>query len=102
MVELQQELESLHNAGLQVVGVSPDSVDVLATFAGSSDITFPLLADENSQVIESFGILAQRGLPHPGTILIDQEGTIQAKLFRDGYRERHLPRELVAAGEALE
>jgi hypothetical protein len=40
-------------------------------------------------------------VPYPGTFLIDKDGVIRAKLFLDGYRERHATEELIKAAEAI-
>ena len=41
------------------------------------------------------------GIPYPGTLLVDKEGVIRAKLFVDGYKERHSVEELVKTADAL-
>jgi len=74
---------------------------VLAQAAAKHEITFPLLSDEGSATIRAFGIEAQDGLPHPGTILIDRNGQIRAKLFHDGYRQRHASDEIIEAAGPL-
>jgi peroxiredoxin len=85
------------------VAVSYDPVDVLAKFAGKRDITFPLLSDPDSKVIVAYGLLNKeakgktKGIPYPGTFLIDKDGVIRAKLFLDGYRQRHSTEELLKA-----
>jgi hypothetical protein len=40
-------------------------------------------------------------VPYPGTILIDKDGVIRAKLFLDGYRERHPNEELIKTAETI-
>jgi peroxiredoxin len=86
LVELQQNIEKLHAANIQVVAVSYDSVDVLAKFAKRRNITFPLLSDPDSKVIKAYGVLNARasgqmaGIPHPGSFLIDQKGIVRAIL----------------------
>lgn len=48
----------------------------------------------------SFGENDLTGIPHPGTYLIDKEGTVRAKLFLERYQERHSTEALVEAAEA--
>ena len=82
------------------MGVSYDSTDILSRFARRSKITFPLLSDVGSKVIDAYGIRneARRdGLPHPGTIIVGTDGKVVAKLFHEGYRKRHLSEEIIAA-----
>lgn len=94
-------MKELDEAGVQVVGISYDSVEILKRFSDRNKITFPVLSDTGSKTIEAYGLLFQRGLPHPGTVLIDQKGIIRAKLFEDGYRKRHKPEELLAEAKKL-
>ena len=107
MVQLQGDLKTLEDAGVRIVAVSYDSVDVLARFAAEKKITFPLLSDSESEVIKSFGILNKEatgrtaGIPYPGTYLIDSQGVIRAKLFLDGYKNRHATEALIKAAADL-
>ncbi len=101
MVQLQENLAAIKATGTQVAGVSYDSVEVLRDFAESAAVSFPLLSDEGSQTIRDFGIHFRDGLPHPGTYLIDRNGIVRAKLFLDGYRQRHEASALIEAAEKL-
>ena len=56
-MELQDQLEELRAQGLGVVAISYDSEAVLADFSQRRGITFPLLSDDDSEVITEFGIL---------------------------------------------
>jgi peroxiredoxin len=88
-----------------VVGISYDSVEVLAKFADKKMITFPLLSDVDSSVIKAYGLLNQEakgkqaGIPYPGTFLIDSQGMIRAKLFHEGYSKRHSADDLIKAAK---
>jgi peroxiredoxin len=90
------------------VAISYDPVDVLSTFASQRKITFPLLSDLGSKTIIAYGLLNQEarggrteGIPYPGTFLLDKDGVIRAKLFRDGYRERHSTEALTRTAEGI-
>ena len=39
----------------------------------------------------------QTGIPYPGTMVVDQQGVIRAKLFLDGIKDRHATDALVKA-----
>lgn len=106
-MQLQADLKKIEATGIQVVGISYDPVDVLGKFSEKRQITFPLLSDPQSKAIAAYGLLNKQakgkaeGVPYPGTILIDREGVVRAKLFLDGYRDRHSLDELVKAAGAI-
>ena len=56
-MELQDRFEELTSSGIGVAAISYDSQVVLAEFAEKRGITFPMLSDDNSEVITAFGIL---------------------------------------------
>jgi len=101
LVQLRDNLEELSEYKIQIVGVSYDSVDTLKRFSDSEKIPFPLLSDEGSKAIEAFDLIFENGLPHPGTVLIGQDGVIRKKIFKEGYRTRHTIEELKAAVQEL-
>jgi peroxiredoxin len=106
LVELQEARRNLEQAGVAIFAISYDSVAVLAAFAEKRGITFPLLSDEGSHVIRELGLLneehlvqqhafygiqtrdEQRGVPYPGTFVLDERGIISEKHFEQSYRVR--------------
>ena len=56
-MELQGRLDELREQGIGVAAISYDSEEVLAAFSERRGITFPLLSDDDSEVITEFGIL---------------------------------------------
>jgi peroxiredoxin len=102
---LQRDLKSIEDAGIQVVGISYDDPGVLKTFSDRMKITFPLLSDPGSRTIDAYHIRNEaakgkaEGVPHPGTFIIDQVGVIRAKLFLEGYRDRHTTEALIEAAK---
>ena len=99
-------MKSLTDGGVVVVAVSYDSVDVLKAFAEKQKIAFALLSDPDHKAIDAYGLLnkgakgKQEGIPYPGTMILDKDGVIRAKLFFDGPIQRHSAADIVkAAGE---
>jgi DsbC/DsbD-like thiol-disulfide interchange protein len=88
---------------VNVASISYDSQAALGAFAQAHQISYPLLADQGSAVIRSFGILNTNvpadvsfyGIPFPGDYLIAPDGTVKEKIFLDDYQER------AAASEVL-
>ena len=94
-------MASIKETETRIVGISPDSSETLKKFSAENGIHFLLLSDPGSKTIKAYKLLASRGLPHPGTILIDKSGIIRAKLFRDGYRARHSNEELIGIAKGI-
>lgn len=100
---MQKDAKVLAKGKIQVVAVSYDSVEVLSAFAKSKEITLPLLADVGSKTIDAWGLRNKQagkridGVPHPGTIVVDADGKVMAKLFHDGYKKRHDAKAIIAA-----
>ncbi len=90
----QQEFEA---KGINVVGISYDSVDILAEFEQRHGLKVPLLSDEKSGTIRKFGILNpaatgfEVGEPYPGLYLIGADGVIKSRYFEQEYVNRYTP-----------
>jgi len=66
------------DAGAEVIGVSSDSVDKHAAFAGKHELPFTLLSDQGGQVRKRYGVPAVLGLlPGRVTYVIDRQGTVR-------------------------
>ena len=48
------------DAGVTVLGVSPDPIDTIEKFAGKYDLDFTLLADADHSVAERYGTWAEK------------------------------------------
>lgn len=70
--------EVFAEAGAEVIGVSSDSVDKHAAFAGHHELPFTLLSDQSGQVRKSYAVPATLGLlPGRVTYVIDRAGTVR-------------------------
>ena len=70
--------EAFTDAGAEVIGISSDSVDRHAAFAGKHELPFTLLSDKGGQVRKSYGVPAVLGMvPGRVTFVIDREGTVR-------------------------
>lgn len=106
-MQLQNDIETIEAAGIQIIGISYDSVETLKEFADEKEITFRLLSDPDNQTIEAYGVLnegakgKQAGIPHPGTFLVAKDGKVAA--FLPGIvPRRHSTQALLDAAESLE
>jgi peroxiredoxin Q/BCP len=70
--------EAFTDAGAEVIGVSSDSADRHAAFAGKHNLPFTLLADRGGQVRKAYGVPTVLGLlPGRVTYVIDRTGTVR-------------------------
>jgi peroxiredoxin len=94
LVDLERAQQLFAAKGINVVGVSYDTPQVLTAFTQRKSITYPLLSDSSSKLIDAFGIRnveatgAQVGIPVPGYYLINKQGIIEKRFFEDGYINR--------------
>src|SRR5829696_1581326 len=70
-------------AGVRVIGLSPDTVDAQAKFAGKYDLDFTLLADAEHEVADAYGTWVEKknyGKTYWGvqraTFIVDPQGRI--------------------------
>lgn len=106
--DLEANRAALEASGAQLVGLSYDDAETQAKAVAKLGLTFPLLSDPGSKTIEAYGILNEEGrgkgagLPHPAIFVIDGDGTIQAKLMEESYKDRPSNEVVQAAIDGLE
>ena len=59
---LRDGSDDLAEAGVAVVGVSPDDTASHGRFAGKYDLSFPLLADTDHEIMEAYGVWGEKKL----------------------------------------
>lgn len=81
---LRDEMETLREKGVEVLGISTDKPEKLSRFAEKELLNFALLSDEDHQVCEQFGVWGEKqfmGKTYDGihriSFLIDANGTIE-------------------------
>jgi peroxiredoxin len=105
--DLQKNLKEIEASGVQLIGIGYDAPATTAAAAAKLGLTFPLLADPGSKIIDAYGIRnleakgKAAGVPHPAIFILDRAGVIRAKLMREGYRERPESAEIIAAARSL-
>ncbi len=82
--DFRDNLNSILAMGIQVVGVSPDSIASHKKFKEKYNLNFPLLSDPDKKVAEAFGAYGEKkmyGKVTKGiirsTFLIDEEGRLE-------------------------
>ncbi|MEJ8278633.1 thioredoxin-dependent thiol peroxidase [Pseudonocardia spirodelae] len=81
--DFRDNLAELNEAGIDVLGVSPDKPAKLATFRDAEQLTFPLLSDPGREVLTAWGAFGEKKLYGKtvtgvirSTFLVDEKGTI--------------------------
>lgn len=81
---LRDYYADLKNEGIEVVGISPDSVKSHLNFATKHNLPYTLLSDENKNIAVKYGVWGEKqlyGRKYMGiirtTFLIDAEGKIK-------------------------
>lgn len=58
--DFRDSLDSLHAAGYEVVGISPDAPAKLAKFRERDGLTFPLVSDPDKAVLTAYGAYGEK------------------------------------------
>ncbi|WP_182346753.1 thioredoxin-dependent thiol peroxidase [Tomitella gaofuii] len=86
--DFRDNLAELNEAGLAVVGVSPDKPAKLATFRDNQNLNFPLLSDPEKSTLTAWGAFGEKkmyGKTVQGvirsTFLVDEDGRIEVAQY---------------------
>jgi peroxiredoxin Q/BCP len=86
--DFRDNLALLNDAGIDVVGISPDKPEKLAKFRDRDALTFPLLSDPDREVLAAYGAFGEKmmyGKKVTGvirsTFLIDEKGKVARALY---------------------
>ena len=86
---LRDHQTELLAAGIEVVGVSVDGAASHQKFALKYELSFPLLADPNKEIVQAYGVWQEKknyGKTYWGTVrttfLIDAEGVVERIIKR--------------------
>jgi thioredoxin-dependent peroxiredoxin len=92
---LRDNYSTLLKQGYAVVGVSMDSVKRHEKFAEKYSLPFPLLADENKEILLQYGVFGEKQFMgrtfdgiHRTTFIIDEKGVIE-KIIKKPNTKNH-------------
>jgi peroxiredoxin Q/BCP len=81
---LRDNWEQFQEKGYQILGVSADTEKKQSNFKNKYELPFPLLADEDKEVIEAYGVWGPKKFMgkeydgiHRTTFVIDEKGLIE-------------------------
>ena len=96
-MQLEAALDDYTEAGLGVVAISYDTVEILESFSDrNGGFRYTMLSDPDSQINEAFGIRNPNpepgsrgdGMAFPGSYIVDVDGVVQEKFFEQDHRIR--------------
>ncbi|NED67360.1 peroxiredoxin, partial [Streptomyces sp. SID10244] len=86
--DFRDNLKDLEDAGIAVLGISPDKPAKLAKFTEAQALTFPLLSDPDKEVLSAWGAFGEKkmyGKTVTGvirsTFLVDEDGKIEVAQY---------------------
>ncbi|MET0701858.1 MAG: thioredoxin-dependent thiol peroxidase [Mycobacterium sp.] len=86
--DFRDSLAQLNEAGLDVIGISPDKPEKLAKFRDAEGLTFPLLSDPDKKVLSAWGAFGEKkmyGKTVQGvirsTFVVDEKGNIEVAQY---------------------
>ena len=86
--DFRDNLSELNDAGLDVIGISPDKSEKLAKFRDKEKLTFPLLSDPDRKVLTAWGAYGEKtmyGKTVQGvirsTFVVDEDGKIEVAQY---------------------
>ena len=86
--DFRDNLHDLNEAGLDVVGISPDKPEKLAKFRDAEKLTFPLLSDPDRKVLTAYGAFGEKKMYGKvvqgvirSTFVVDDKGKIEVAQY---------------------
>jgi thioredoxin-dependent peroxiredoxin len=86
--DFRDNLSELSDAGLDVIGISPDKPEKLAKFRDKEQLTFPLLSDPDRKVLTAWGAYGEKkmyGKSVQGvirsTFVVDEKGKVEVAQY---------------------
>jgi peroxiredoxin Q/BCP len=99
-IGFQDQLKALDAAGVAVLGISPDEPSKLAKFRERDSLTFPLLSDPDTKVLQAYGAYGEKKLYGKtivgvirSTFIVDADGKVEKSFYNvkaTGHVERIL------------
>lgn len=96
MIEMNGGIGDVTKRGFNVAILTYDAPDVLKGFAAKRKITYTLLSDPKSEIIDLYKLRDPQyppghrahGVPRPIIFILARDGTIRAKLYEEDFRVR--------------
>ena len=96
LVEINTGVAEIEKRGYKVVGLSYDSPEILQAATAKRNLTYTLLSDPKSEIIDRYNLRDPQyppgnrayGVPRPIIFVLDAQGVIKAKFFEESFKYR--------------
>ena len=105
---IEKSLDKLSEAGIRPVAISVDAPDVSRDLAQKAGYTFPLLSDQNTEVIKRYDLVhagaGENGhdIARPAEFLVDSTGTVRWVNLTENYWVRARPEQVLEVSKLLQ
>ena len=104
---IEKSLDKLSEVGIRPVAISVDAPDVSRNLAQQRGYTFPLLSDQNVEVIRRYDLVhagaGENGhdIARPAEFLLDSTGTVRWINLTENYWIRARPEQVLEVSKLL-
>lgn len=104
---IEKSLDKLSEVGIRPVAISVDAPEVSRDLAQQQGYTFPLLADQNVEVIKRYDLVhagaGENGhdIARPAEFLLDSTGTVRWINLTENYWVRARPEQVLEVSKLL-
>ena len=104
---IERSLDKLNEVGIRPVAISVDAPDVSRDLAQQQGYTFPLLSDQNVEVIRRYDLVhagaGENGhdVARPAEFLLDSTGTVRWINLTENYWVRARPEQVLEVSNLL-
>jgi peroxiredoxin len=96
LIDVNGGIAEIERRGYHVAGLSYDSPEILQAFTIRRHLTYTLLSDPKSEIIDLYKLRDPRyppgnrayGVPRPIIFVLDAQGVIRAKLYEESFKDR--------------
>jgi peroxiredoxin len=109
LIDINGGAAEIEKRGYHIAGLSYDSPEVLQTFTVKRDLTYTLLSDPQSEIIDRYKLRDPQyppgnrayGVPRPIIFILDPQALIKAKLYGETFKIRPPVTDVIAKLDAL-
>jgi peroxiredoxin len=109
LIDINGGVADVEKRGYHVAGLSYDSPEILQAFTVKRHLTYTLLSDTKSEIIDLYKLRDPQyppgsrayGVPRPIIFILDAQGTIKAKLYEESFKNRPPVTEVISKLDEL-